>query len=155
MGTFNPGVEPELEVAVHRSELGLFVDGDLERGISPKMAEALAEGVPMALTFETEVAGRAGQSVTRVLSYLPLTRQWQVSRSGESPRTFATRAEAERAWGFWNAIPAGAAPPGEFAVVVRASLSFPGRPDWKADLVWKAPVVTWTKTYSRLSEIPF
>lgn len=155
LGTFNQGVEPELHVLLHKGEAGVMVTADLEGAISPKMEEALLAGVPQALTLVAEVGGHQGVPVSHVLSYLPLTRQWQVGRPGQPPRVFVTKAEAERDWCSWVEVPAGAPGAVPFTVSVLVTLSFPDRPDWKADMVWKAPVVSWSKSFTRMSEIPF
>lgn len=154
MGTLNQGVEPDLQVTVRKADSQVLVSATLEQGLSPKMDEALAAGVPLALTLRADV-GTPGTSVTQVLSYDSLGRQWQVVRAGESPRVFSTRSEAERAWGLWLGVPAGVPPQGAFTATVQVSLSFPDRPEWQADMVWKSPVLTWQKTFTRLSEIPF
>jgi hypothetical protein len=155
MGTFNPGVEPELRVAPHKTETALQFDAELQRAVSPKMEEALEEGVPMALTMQAWVDGRPGPAFTRVLAFQAVGRQWSVTRAGEESQRFATRAEAERAWQSWRDAVAGPLPRGAFLLEVRVELSFPDRPDWKADMVWKTPVVSWSKSYTRPSQVPY
>lgn len=155
MGTLNPGAEPELQLAVHKTEAQLIVSGVLLRAVSPAMEEALKEGVVMALTFQASVDGRPAAAVTQTLAYQPLSHFWLVSGPGESRRTFATRPEAQQAWVTWTEITAGASAPGPFVVAAQVVLSFPGRPDWKADLVWKTESVSWSRSYRRLSEVPY
>ena len=155
LGTFHQGVEPKLLVSPHRGENTVLVSAHLEDAVSPKMEEALLAGVPIALTLATEVDGRPGESVEQILGFLPLTRQWQVSHSGQAPRLFTSQDEAEKDWCTWVEVAAGAPATSAFTVSVLVTLSFPGRPDWQADMVWKASVVSWTRTYTRMSEIPF
>ncbi len=159
MGTLNPGVEPELELSVHKGAGPLIVSGSVVRALSPTIDEALNEGVVMALTLQTAVDGRLAPAVTQTLAYQPLSRTWVVSGPGEQRRSFSSRAQAEKAWVNWDEVPAGN-PAGvsgsePFTVTAEVVLSFPGRPDWKADMVWKTPSVTWSKVYARLSEVPF
>jgi len=155
MGTLNPGIEPELEVVVHKVATTVIVQPLVLRGVSPKMEEALGEGVSMALTVQTEMDGRPIASVVQTLAYLPLSRQWQVTRQAEPARIFSARAEAEAAWVSLGEIPAGQMPSGPFTVEVSVTVSFPARPDWKPDMVWRTPSALWQKSFAASSEIPF
>lgn len=155
MGTFHQGVEPELDAEVHKADGVVLVSATLRQAVSPKMEEALEAGVPMALTLQAAVSDRPGPSLTRVLTYQPLSRQWQVAEANGPVLSFATRAEATVAWTSWSNAVAGTPPSGPFGVLVSVSLSFPDRPDWQADMVWRVPVVVWRKSFTRLSEIPF
>ena len=154
LGTLNPGLEPELAASLFRGEGQVTLVALLNHGVSPKMEEALGEGVRMALTLQVVLDGQpAAPAVTQTVAFLPLTRVWQVSRGSEVVGTFASRAEAVAKWTLWPPVVV-RVPSSGFGVEVRAELSFPGRPDWKADLVWKAPAV-WHKDFTGLSEIPY
>ncbi len=155
MGTLNPGVQPELELAVHKGTGPLLVSGSLIRAVSPAIDEALGEGVVMALTLQTSVDGRPAPPVTQTLAYQPLGRDWVVVGPGEARRSFSSRVQAHKAWVSWVDVAAGVPGSEQFTVTAEVVLSFPGRPDWKADMVWKTPSVTWSKVYARLSEVPF
>ena len=155
MGTFQQGVEPELLLSVHKTGALVLLSGNILRAVSPTMEDALGEGVLMALTLQTAMDGRQAAGVTQTLEYRSLNREWVVSGPGEARRSFTSRAEAEKAWVSWKDVPAGTPVPGPFTVTAQATLSFPGRPEWKADMVWKPTEVSWKKTFSRLSEIPF
>jgi hypothetical protein len=155
MGTLNPGVEPELQLAVHKTDTQLVASGTVVRAVSPAMEEALGEGVVMALTLQCRVGGRASAPVTQTIAYQPLGQEWVVVGPGESPRSFSTRAQAVNAWVTWKEAPLGALPAGAFVVVADVVLTFPGRPDWRSDMVWKTASAPWQRSFAGLSEVPF
>lgn len=155
LGTFHQGVEPELEAAVRKADGALVVSATLRQAVSPKMEEALEAGVPMALNLQASVGDVPRASVGRVLTYQPLGGRWQLAETAGTVRTFATRDEALTAWTTWTQVAAGPPPTGPFAVQLSVALTFPDRPDWQADMVWKTPVVVWSKSFTRMSEIPF
>lgn len=154
MGTLSPGVEPELRPAVHKQEAQLWTSGTVVRALGPSMDQALDEGVALALTLEAWVDDRPAPAQTRVLAYQPLKRQWSVT-VGDTVRTFGIREAAVEAWVSWHEVAVGELPTGAFTVTIKVGLSFPGRPEWSPDLVWKTPTVVWTRSYSRASEVPF
>lgn len=155
MGTFDAGVQPDLQVTLQRGTEAVLVSALVEQALGPKLEQVLDEGVSVALTFTASVEGGATLSSTQVLAYQPLNRVWTVTKGSEGPVGFATRNEAHLVWRLWKGTSLRLAGTGPYVVTTQVALSFPGRPDWKADLVWKPPVVVWKKTFGRLSEIPF
>lgn len=155
MGTLQPGADPELQVSLRREGNQVVASASLVRGVSPAMAEALAEGVPMALTFAAGVDGRREGEATLTLANLPVTGEWQVTGPGDQRRIYPTLDQAQAVWTQGPPLGIRVPPQGPFALWASATLSFPGRSDWKADLVWRQGTVDWRKALGQVSEIPF
>jgi len=154
LGTFQQGVEPELHLAAHKASEQVVVSGAVVRAIGSNMEQALKEGVAMTLTLRVGVNDSWASTAAKTLVYLPLSRQWRVT-GGDESRVFSALPLAEKVWGSWDELAAGAPAPGPFWIVAEVTLSFPGRPDWKADMVWKTPSVRWRKAFTQMSEIPY
>jgi len=154
MGTLNPGVEPDLQLVVHRTEGQLVASGTVGRAVSGPMEEALAEGVPMTLTLQVSLEGKV-TTTSQTLVFRPLTQEWVVSGPGDTRRTFGSRGQAITAWVTWKDVVVGGLPPGGFTVAAEVVLTFPGRPGWRSDMVWKTPSAGWKRSYSLVLEVPF
>lgn len=153
MGTLNPGVEPDLQLVVHRTGGQLVASGTVVRAVSRPMEEALSEGVPMALTLRVVLDGRP-TSATQTLVYRPLSQEWLVSGPCEG-RTYFTRDQAITAWVTWKDLAVGAIPMGPFVIDAEVVLTFPGRPEWRSDMVWTTPSAPWKRSYGLASEVPY
>jgi len=154
LGTFQQGVEPELHLSPHKVGDQVVVSGTVVRAAGPNMEQAMKEGVAMTLTLRVRLNEGPAATAAQTLVYQALSREWQVIRS-DSPRVFPTLPAAEKAWAVWEDFGVGVPGPGPFTVNAEVTLSFPGRPDWRADMVWKTPQVRWRKSFTQMSEIPY
>jgi len=90
------------EAQVRAVEAGLVLDADFDFELSPRLAELVANGVPLYFSVEFELTRRrwywfderaSAQRLEQRLSYHALSRQYRVS-SGLLQQTFATLDEA-------------------------------------------------------------
>lgn len=93
------------DLALRATEEGLVLDADFSFQLSPRLADMVANGVPLHFSVEFELKRRrwywfdentASRRLQLGVSYHVLTRQYRLSR-GPQQQTFATLEEALRA----------------------------------------------------------
>jgi len=158
-------IEPTTATLTH-GENAYVVSAEFDIDLGSRLEEAVSHGVPLYFVLELEITRNrwywpnehiAGRTLSYRLAYIPLTRQYRLSRGGALHQNFASLEEALRMMGHVAGFPVadiGALKIGEpYQVALRLSLDRQQLPkplqidaiankDWQVD----AKVLRWQYT---------